>query len=372
MSLKENSHSRHRFQRRISTGRAVQRKQRNEQIKDRVLSILVFLVLLYFFKSVFIPLLMSLILLLVLQPYHQRMFSGRRPGLSAFLICLMTGALFLVPLVLTIAVAAKHLGVLITQLATNYKIEDIEVWWSKFQLPSFIPQYIQDQIDIKSSLVPWLQENGQSITAYLGHALTSFIKEIPQNLFSALFILIFLYCFLVQYAELKRWFFKIANLFSIPIYRVSQPVTHLAYAVVIASFFASLAQAFILGTSSLISGIGSPLLICLLSIVCSLIPVVGCAPISLGMILIAVMNGSFYQIVVTLIFGVMSGGADNVVRAWIIGNRSDMHPVIGFLSTILGLSFFGFYGLFIAPIFVGALLLTLRHTLTGTIRETEI
>lgn len=103
----------------------------------------------------------------------------------------------------------------------------------------------------------------------------------------------------------------------------------------------------------------------------SLIPMMGTALVWLPAALIMLLTGNIWQGMVILIVG---GGVistiDNFLRPKLVGNDTQMHPLIVFFATLGGISLLGFLGFIIGPI-VAALFLALWE-IYGTEFKTQL
>lgn len=96
-----------------------------------------------------------------------------------------------------------------------------------------------------------------------------------------------------------------------------------------------------------------------LMILMSIIPVVGCAIIWVPAGIIMLVLGHIWEGILILAVGILLiSTVDNLLRPVLIGRDVEMHPLLIFLSTIGGISLFGFSGFVIGPV-VTALLIAL-------------
>ena len=94
-----------------------------------------------------------------------------------------------------------------------------------------------------------------------------------------------------------------------------------------------------------------------LMILLSIVPVVGCSIVWVPAGVIMLLTGHLWKGILILAFGVFAISiADNLLRPILLGRDVQMHPLIIFLSTLGGISLFGFSGFVIGPIIASLLL----------------
>ena len=106
-----------------------------------------------------------------------------------------------------------------------------------------------------------------------------------------------------------------------------------------------------------LTGIEGPLMWGIVMIFTAIVPVVGCSIIWAPASVIMLITGHFFKGVIILTFGVfVISMVDHFLRPILIGKDVQMHPLMVFLSTLGGLSLFGFSGFIIGPVIASLLL----------------
>ena len=125
---------------------------------------------------------------------------------------------------------------------------------------------------------------------------------------------------------------------------------------VYASIVTGGAQALVITLSALICGLtfSSLTLVGLTAFLSSFVPLVGTAPLMLGLSAYGFIVGPSWHGIVFILFMGVSGLTDNFVRPLVLGGGDgDLHPLVAFVSAFAGLAALGFYGLFLGPVIVG-------------------
>ncbi len=89
----------------------------------------------------------------------------------------------------------------------------------------------------------------------------------------------------------------------------------------------------------------------LIMIFLSIIPVLGCSIVWIPAGIIMLFMGHIWEGIIILVFGaVVISSIDNFLRPLLIGKDVQMHPLLIFLSTLGGISLFGFSGFVLGPV----------------------
>lgn len=108
-----------------------------------------------------------------------------------------------------------------------------------------------------------------------------------------------------------------------------------------------------------IAGISSAAFWGLVTIILSLIPMLGAAAVWLPTGIILLLTGNTWQGIFVLLTGALViSSIDNILRPKLVEGRTSLHPLLVFLSTIGGILVFGITGFIIGPVIV-VLMLTL-------------
>jgi predicted PurR-regulated permease PerM len=127
-----------------------------------------------------------------------------------------------------------------------------------------------------------------------------------------------------------------------------------SYSAFAAAGVTAIAQGLVIGLGALFSGAPSAFIFGVIGALSSLLPYVGTFPVSIviGVILYA-QDASSAQYITLVVFAVVAGLIDNILRPVIVKSRSDLHPWVAFISIFGGLVFWGLAGVFIGPVLAG-------------------
>jgi predicted PurR-regulated permease PerM len=92
----------------------------------------------------------------------------------------------------------------------------------------------------------------------------------------------------------------------------------------------------------------------------SFVPVMGSAPVTLGVALFHLIGGNTGTALVMLVASVVVGMCDNFVRPVFLKGSANLHPLIAFIAAFGGLQVFGVTGVFIGPVVAALFVATLE------------
>ncbi len=111
----------------------------------------------------------------------------------------------------------------------------------------------------------------------------------------------------------------------------------------------------------LATGVKSSILWGLVTVLVSLIPMIGTILVWLPVGIVMILMGSLWQgIAIFLLGGIVVSNVDNLLRPKLVGDETSLHPLWVFLSTLGGIAVFGVAGFLLGPVIV-VLFMTLLH-----------
>lgn len=139
--------------------------------------------------------------------------------------------------------------------------------------------------------------------------------------------------------------------------RIHDTVKAIAFGV----FLTAIVQGTVAGIGYSIAGMSNPVFWGAATGLFSMIPLVGTATIWLPAAVIVFLLGNYAGGIFLILWGIfLVGTIDNVVRPYLIGEKSNMYPLMTFFVVLGGVSTLGLKGLVFGPLIL-VLLLTLLH-----------
>lgn len=133
--------------------------------------------------------------------------------------------------------------------------------------------------------------------------------------------------------------------------RVLAAVTDTLHAAVIGTGVIAVAQGLLAGAAYFAAGLPSPMLWTVVTIILCLVPVLGAPVIWIPASVLLALQGETGRAVGLALWGLLVvGTVDNLLRPFVIGQRTRMHPLPVFFSILGGTMLMGPLGLFMGPL----------------------
>ncbi len=353
----------------------------------RIISFAALLVIVVAISAVFLwvmadfvlPIFLALLLVVIFGPVH-RWLVERLHGRIRLAALATTGVILLsvlVPLAGVLALAARESAWLydylkdaradVREVAPNATEPADEVGWVRdvaqkaTELAAEVG-WTLNPADVEQAMISRTQE-----------LLTPLVLATPgyvgRLLLSALIMIMGVYYFFADGPAMVRGIMQLSPLDEKYEQQLIEQFDVISRAVVLATILAALAQGLAAGVGYFFAGIGSVVLLTMLSVLVAMIPFVGAAgvwvPVCLW--LFFVHDRPVAAILLTIYCLAVVSTIDNFVRPYILQGRSNLHPLLALLSVIGGVQTLGPIGIFVGPMVVVFLqsLLNMLHSELG-------
>lgn len=310
---------------------------------------------------VFRPFLSSIVIALILTVVFYGtykkflMWTGNRKSLSSFLTCFLILLIIVIPFTVIFGLLTK---------------EASEVYKYISQDEQFYQKYIVNNIENVKSL-PIMQSfdiDGRLVDQDITSSLQSFsqgflvfIQKAYQNVVGFIvwiFVMFFsLYYFFIEGSDIKKRIMYLSPLRDEHEAKLLGRFVSMSKATLKGTVIIGLIQGVLGGVMFAIAGIPSFVIWGVVMVVFSIIPAAGSGIIwaPAGIIMLAL--GNTWQGVFILLFGgIVISLMDNILRPKLVGNDTEMHPLLVLFATLGGLIAFGFIGFIIGPIIIALFL----------------
>lgn len=325
---------------------------------------LIFLIMLvvYLCYRIFEPFLIIILAATILvsifyAPYEKlvKLFKGKK-NIAALLMCFLVALLVIIPLANFIVYTAQRSisAYEYTQQYLNTKgvghLIQNNYWWNKFNAMGL------DSETVKDSLV----EVAKKVNEWLVSGAGVFIKGTTNFFFSLIMIIFTMFFFFVDGRKMLdriMYWTPLSNKYDKIIFQKFRDVS---YSTFVSAFATAIAQGLIgaigfmiVGLPAFFTGIAMAFL--------SLLPYVGAAIVWFPAAIYLFIIGKIWQGVFMLIWGVaIVSTVDNLLKAYIIKGKAQVHPIFVIFSILGGISIFGFWGVIFGPLII-SLAVTILH-----------
>jgi len=305
---------------------------------------------------------LSIAFTVLFYPVHTRLlkWTGHRVNLAASLSVITVVLLLFIPLMILLTLVTTQLASFLA--SANFNISESSVsglvlsiqqkltfWAAKFEYVS----------GFNFDLVPMIQQGMGRLAQTLAQYSPAVLGK-TANIFLHFFIMTIVLFYLFR--DGKN--FLNALILISPVKdqyerKLAKEIQQTIYGVFYGNFLSGLVQAILATVGYYFAGVDAFLVWGAITFFMSFLPMVGTGAVIAPLTLILWFQGHGSSALFLGVYGILViGSVDNLLRPFLI--RSNMHPLILFLSIFGGLAEFGAIGILIGPMFLALLTATIR------------
>lgn len=328
--------------------------------------IFVALVAVFFFymaSPLIMPVAMGAILAVLFAPLVFRLEKrGMSPVISSALLTFGITTVILLPTSLLLFFAAKTAFTEL-QILSKASSSDQGMFDNFIGIPQIqgFMVWVTDHIPVNmTDLSQAFHEFGQSLGIKLTEVIGGVLSQLPGMGLALAIVVVSVYFFLLDGKKLVLFLRR--NSFFNPeqTEQLLTAVGDMCRSVILAALVSGGLQALLEILGCAITGTSGMALIGLLVFIASFLPVVGTAPVTLGVALQQFAQGRQGAGIVLLVFALIIMGADNLVRPAFLKGSANLHPLLAFVAAFGGLQTLGFLGVFMGPIIASLFVVTVQ------------
>ncbi len=316
-----------------------------------VILLAAFVLVFFIFEPFLIALIMAAVFTVVLNPVYELIKSHMRrwPSIAALVTVLATFILVLVPL----AAVGTQIGIEATSLYSSITEGDaqgrITTLVSQFELR--LVSYLPGARGMAENLSTNISQYSESGLRWLLQNMGSAFSGIASFLISFFVFTIALYYLLRDGAALKDTLVELSPLRDSDDRSVVRRLETAVNSVIKGTVSVALLQGFLAAIGFWMFGVPNSALWGTIATISALIPGIGTALVFVPAIIYLAVTGNTGAALGLGIWGAIAvGGVDNVIRPYLIGSGTRLHPLPVLLSVLGGITFFGPVGIFLGPL----------------------
>ncbi|MBU1421359.1 AI-2E family transporter [Patescibacteria group bacterium] len=314
------------------------------------------------FKPFLIEIIAATILVSIFyRPYEWLVYKFRgRKKIAALLMCLLVILIIIIPLVNLIIYTAQQSVIAYSEIID---------FTNKNNLDQIIKNSVLEKMSLlninSESLKTFMVDIAKKFSNWLVVGATSLVKGTTNFIISLIIIIFTMFFFFVDgkkiIEKIMIWT-PLENKYDRKIFKKFRDISFVA---IISTFVTAIAQGIIGAVGFFI--IGLPVFFPgLFMAFFSLLPYIGPVLIWLPVGIYLLIAGQIWQGIFLLTWGgLIVSMIDNLIRAYIIKGKAQVHPIFIIFSILGGISLFGFWGIIFGPLII-SLAATVMH-----IYETE-
>ena len=307
---------------------------------------------------VFKPFLLAILLAFLVSQFFNGWYQKinkqlkERKALASLLTCLIVFVILILPFALVSVLVTSEAG----QFFRNFESENLE---TRFYELTQSPLAEKINLNLENlnfqSLVQ--QDEFKQTVKNVSTLVLKGVKGIyvgGANIIFTIFIMFFSLYYLFKDGErIVRKITKLSPLREDQEQMLLEKFISISKATLKGSFVIAIIQGLLLWLTYWIAGVSSPVFWGVLSSFAALIPMVGAGLIWVPVGIVMLLLGNIWQgVFIFLVGSLVVGSVDNLIRPRLVGNKTRLHPLLVFLSTLGGIALFGFWGILFGPIII--------------------
>lgn len=343
-----------------------------EYILTLLLTLLVGYLMYTVMAPFFIPIFWAIVLVILFYPYYRWILQKitRRPAIASLLACLSIAIFIIVPLSIVGSMMAGEFLHLYNWAEGYLKEMSTKAHQSPIFIYPFIEKYLGGFVDVSTlNLRGIFAEMIRTVASYAGEGLQGFVKGLAEfflNLFLAFFTMYFLF------KDGDKLFSIVRDLIPITEHHKDE-IIEKNRAVISATMYGGVlvgaVQAALGGLAFWFLGIPAALLLSFVMFFMTFLPSVGGSLVWGPVAVYLLVTGHIAGGLGLVVWGVfVIGLVDNFMRPYIIGGKTNLHPLLLFFSIFGAVNVFGLIGIIAGPLIlsIGQAMIEFYHEYVKT------
>lgn len=320
----------------------------------------------------FIPIFWAIVLVILFYPYYQWLLRKvtRHPALASLIACLSIAVFLIVPLAILGSMLTAELLHLYNWAEGYLKEMSSKAHQSPLFIYPLIEKYLGGFVDVSTlNLRGIFAEIIRSVAGYAGEGVQGFFKSLAGffiNLFLAFFTMYFLF------KDGHKLFRIVKDLIPITEHHKNDIIEKnkgVISATMYGGVLVGAIQAALAGVALWFLGIPAVLLLSFVMFFMTFLPSVGGSLVWGPVAVYLLLTGQIAGGIGLILWGVFVVGlVDNFMRPYIIGGKTNLHPLLLFFSIFGAVNVFGLIGIIAGPLIlsIGQAMIEFYHEYVKT------
>jgi len=300
---------------------------------------------------------MGALLALLFYPLYEKLRRKKMGPKSASLLVTLGVILLVIGPTSAFAILAVRQGIVLGQKLSDNEGMSLQAMTQRLTRWGPVEKALGDPAALRAQLRDAVRAAGRFGTA----ALVKIATTVPEFLIQLALASIACFFLLIDGKRALHWSLSKAPLDDDVRDALLTSFRDTAVSTVWATLAAAGVQALLMLGSYLVLGVPGAFLAGGATFILSWVPMVGSVPVWITGAIYLLTQGDYVKMALMVVFGIITGAADNLVRPWVMKGRDDMHPLVSLVAILGGIDLFGILGVFVGPI-LAALLLSLLDT----------
>ncbi|MBL7685846.1 MAG: AI-2E family transporter [Deltaproteobacteria bacterium] len=315
-------------------------------------------------KPFLLPIIVGTVLVVVFYPLYQlglKLTGHRRYLASLFATLTVTIFLFVPGILMTSLVANQLYGVAdqVVQFVNNGQLMDLLKKWdvNLQQYFTLIEQTFRIEVNLKGVAANAVKQFAYYVYQYSPSVLAQTVTFFVQGFI----MLVVVYFLFIEGKGLFNEIILISPMKDAHEDALALEIRNMIYAVIYGSFMTAMVQGAMAALGFYFLGVQGFLVWGALTFLFSFIPLVGATGVWLPAAIIFFLLGEFKSGLFLTLYGALGiSMVDNFLKPYFIKGRSNLHPVLLFLTILGGIALAGPIGILLGPITAAVLMASLK------------
>lgn len=221
-------------------------------------------------------------------------------------------------------------------------------------------QFIEQQISVfEIDVLGGAYQAAESVAKYMASHSIALIKNVTWFIAEIFIVLISVFFMLKDSDKMIKTIKSFSPFKPEETAVLFSKIRDTVYATVFGGIIVALAQGTLGGIGFYLLGLPSPVLWGAVMALLAMIPFLGAPVVWFPVVIVLLMKGLFFKAFFLFIWGAFVVGlVDNFLRPFVIGSRTQLHPLLVFFSVFGGLILMGPIGIFVGPVMLSLTLTT--------------
>jgi predicted PurR-regulated permease PerM len=288
------------------------------------------------------------VLSITFYPLHRDLRQRlRRPALSALLCSAVVVVAFLIPLLFVVGVAIDQLVALGQSLQKTFA--DRDAFMATFVGRGY--QWVTARMGMDTqAVIDWVTQNASAVAGVVAGYTVAIAASVTGAILSFVFIV---FAMFLLFRDGDRMVARIPELLPFEraqsealLLRIRDAIHGGVFGIVVIA----LIQGALVGGMFWVLGIPSAALWAMVTVLTSVLPMVGAAGVWVPGVIYLIANGRWPAAIVLAVWGAVVSSSDNFLRPKLVGGRVGLNELVMFFALLGGLRLFGVLGIVLGPV----------------------
>ena len=330
-----------------------------ESTTTRVTFIVLFVLVLFITFKIAAPFLIAMVVgalfAIELKPFQRKLISKKiGPTLSAYLVFAMLIVIVVVPIGFFIKSLISQ-AITFKDYVSSNNISYNSISRSIGRWP-IVSSVISNPFKVESQIKVWIIQLGSLISAFAMEE----ASKIPTFLVQVFFALISCLFFLLDGEKLVKFLHEKIPLRDDIRSALIRAFNKSSRSAIWATLLAAVAQSIVIFLGFIVLDVPAAFLAAGATFIFAFIPILGSTPVWVPAVIYLYLQGSVASFILMIIFGLIAGVIDNIVRIIIlkggVKGSKGLHPLLSLIAVLGGIQVFGLFGVLIGPVIVALLI----------------